>query len=131
MILRLLALTALLASSFASYTMNDTKKIKMPKKDILTERLRKIDGIDHFIQETEVLLNFADQEKKDPLTISLDLDRCLRRYDRYLAEMNNDTALVMSTRIHKKKPKILKALLEDHPEVLKKLEEDGLYNPNE
>ena len=127
--LKILTITALLASSFASYAMNETKEatIKMPKADILTARLDKL-GMSHFMGTTDIIEQLADQEKY-PNHVASAIERCLYNYNEYMAKGDPTMARVTVQRMRVYKPLIFEALLEEHPEALRKLEKDGrVYN---
>ncbi len=125
--LKLFIVTALLASSFASYSMDETKKIKMPKADILTARLDKL-GMNHFMRTTDIIQQLADQEKC-PNHVASAIERCLYNYNEYMAKGDPMMARVTAQRMRVYKPLIFETLLEEHPEALRKLEKDGrVYN---
>jgi hypothetical protein len=91
--------------------------IELPSAQILRERLQ-AKGLSHFAEKTEIDKELGNQ-KLYPSGVVLAVEQALYDYDKY---MKMPAANVLMQR---RKPQILEALLQDHPEAIINLKTHG------
>ena len=101
-------------------------KVKMPSAKILTSRLSKI-GMDHFIEKTNLVSNLANRELES-IGVAVAVETSLYDYNENLGQgLPAHMARMMQVQMQLNKPILLRSLLEDYPEALTDLQQQGLY----
>ena len=86
------------------------ENIRLRDQKTLTDRLHKL-GFEHFVEKTTLVKDLANQEKH-PCGVVMAVELALYDYNEYL---NNP---IMENLMHMRKPELVKALLQDHPEAM-------------
>lgn len=111
-------------------------RVKMPKADVLRARLRKA-GFDYFMEKTTIVEMLADKERYIEGVANTVAIAYLEFYEDqkkgwqyYKSEEEAKKEAMRALRlIQMNEPMLYKALLENEPEALRKLEALGLYEP--
>ncbi len=101
-------------------TMANADAIQMPTTDTLWQYL-KDQGLDAIVRGTDVVEDLAEK-KWHPVSIVTMIELYLLEHKKSIKESNPSQCEA----IDEGKTKIIRTLLQDHPEILKKLESKGL-----
>lgn len=94
--------------------------ITLPEAKVLTARLQQA-GFDDFIEKTDIVKNLAGQQK-EALGVNMAVELALYDYNKYLE--NPMMARIMQMR----KPQLIETLLQDSPDAVKELKDQGLLD---
>ena len=94
--------------------------ITLPEAKVLTARLQQA-GFDHFIEKTDIVKNLAGQQK-EALGVSMAVELALYDYNQYLKNP------MMATMMQMRKPQLIGTLLQDSPDAVKELKDQGLLD---
>jgi hypothetical protein len=92
--------------------------VKLPSQKEISSRISNL-GMDHFVEKTKIDKTLGDQERY-PTGVSLAVELALYDYNEYLKQP------MMANLMQMRKPEIITAILQDHPEAIESLKKDGL-----
>jgi len=110
----------------------DEELIIMPDAATLTARLNGLSQLSDFATKTKIVSELAGEEKFS-LGVVNALNEAMLEYTapKNLKGMPKPTKEAYIKSLEMRKPVILQALLQDHPQALASLKKQGLYNPSE
>jgi hypothetical protein len=104
----------------------DDNEISLPTKQVLIQRLNAL-HLNHFVEKTNIIEDLAEQ-KLSPEGVVQSINFAIVDYLESLTGM----PIFVSQRyqINRNRPKILEAVLQEHPAALEQLKTSGLYIPS-